>query len=339
MIRTIVIIFSFIIFINSGLNSQDCDSELFEQRYRDHKTLYVDLKTETLSENESNSVNAVILRQIRTLPNNMQLNAIDEKTRKKMKKLKPDRIIRGVISKSIVGKEKYVGQTGKDQYLIERYKATYYKIELDLQETSSSKVIYSYKKTVNKNDITEMAEEIYAELSPFYKEPHLSCVKKEIPVKKEYFINIYTLSGFPINDYSKILSNSYGGGLLFGIKGIAVENLILSANIECAYNSTDNQDINYATTANGGIGIGYNLKIKIINIIPELNFGYIYSFYNVKYEDMSIFFKNIMLRTGIEINTELFSREFFIKPQISHILEKDNILSSIDFSIGVKIKL
>lgn len=335
----IIISFSVILLMNVGLYAQNCDNELYEQRYRDHRTLYVDLETETLNENESDSVNALILKQFRRLPNNMLLNTNDEKVKKKMKKLKPDRIVSGVISKSIVEKDKYVGQTGKDQYLIERVKITYFKIEIKLLETSSSNVIYSYKKTINKNDISEMAEEIYTEISPYYKDPHQACVKKEIPVKKEYFISIYGLYGFPINDYSDFLSNSYGAGLTFGIKGIATENFIISLNIECAYNSTDNPDINYAITVNGGIGIGYNFKFNIINIIPELGFGYIYSFYNVKYDDMDTFYRNIKLHSAIEINTEILSRQFFIKPQFSSILENDNILSSIDFLIGVKIKL
>lgn len=325
-----------ILFYNSSLAAKKCDPELFDTEQKNYNTFYIDLKDSTLDAKENQAVNSIIRNQIKKLPNN---NLLDEgyNTNKKIKTaLTPDRIITGKIIKRIVKREKYVGETGKDQYLIKPYISVYYKINIELKENPEGNVLYRYREYFNSNELEQKAYEFYTKIKPFYSRPVQFCVKKEI---KQPFFNLYMVYGTPVSDYRKFLVNSYGAGAMFGIENIVTKNFILSVYLETACNTTNNPDINYAITVQSGIGTGYKLALKYVQIIPEISMGCIYSFYNVKYSDMETSYRNTIFRGGLEINTEMFEKTFFIKPVISNIFEKGNTFQSIDLLLGIKIKV
>ena len=155
----------------------------------------------------------------------------------------------------------------------------------------------------------------------------------------EYFVDIYMINGFPVDDYREFLVYSPGAGVSAGVKGFGHSNSVFFVYLESAYNATTNPDINYAITLQGGVGAGYDFTFTHIHVIPEISLGYIYSFYDVKYSDMETFYRNIIIRGSCEINTELFSKILFMQPALSFIFEDDDTLLSIDFLLGIKTKI
>lgn len=328
-----------ILFYTSESTAEKCNPEFFKTEFRNYNTVYIDLNSESLDEKESIEINTIILNQLKRLPNNIILKSDFNNNKTQNDTITPDRLISGKIKKTIIKKEKFAGETGKDQYLIKMYELVFYEIEIEVKETPQSNTIYKYKKYFKENELKKSIVEIYKEIEPLYAMPVQFCLKKEITRQKDYFINLYIINGFPFGDYREFLSYSFGTGGMFGVKGIVSENLVLSAYIETAYNTTDNTDINYAMTLQSGIGTGYSLDFKSIRVIPEISIGCIYSFYNVKYSDMDRSYTNIVFRSAVEINTGLFEKTFFIKPVISNIFEEGNTLHSIDLLLGIKILL
>jgi len=328
-----------ILFYASDLAAQNCDRQLFDTEYRNYNTVYINLKTVSLNAKESLAVNTTILGQLEKLPNNIVFKNDPDKNKKNETEITPDRILTGKIVKTVIKKEKYAGETGKDQYLIKIYESVFYELDIELKKNPEGNIIYRYKKYFNEQEFKNIANEIYTEIEPLYAEPIPFCVKKVILDPKEYFLNLYMINGFPINDYREFLVYSFGIGGMFGIRGIGADNFILSVYIETAGNTTDNPDINYAATIQGGIGAGYNLDFKNVQMIPEITLGYMYSFYDVRYSDMETSYRNIIFRSALEIDTGIFEKTFFIKPVFSNIFEEGNTFYSMDLLLGIKIKI
>lgn len=323
------------------LSAQTCDSSLYDTKYRDYNTSYVKLKTISTGTKEAAEINKTIIKQLEKLPNNRMLESNIQTRTGDGTAVVPDRVITGKIKRTIVKKESYAGNTGKDQYLIRTYEAVYYEMEIELKDDRGS-TLYSFKKYFKKDELSSQVNDFYDSIKPYYLDPLQYCVKKEVVIPEqplEYYTDFYMADGFPVGDYRDIVVYSTGAGVLFGIKGLGYVNSVFSVYLESAYNFTSNPDINYAITLQGGIGAGYSIPFTGFNAVPQISLGYMYSFYDVKYSDMESFYRNIVVRNAVEFNTVIFDKTLFVKPAVSYIFEKDNTLFSIDLMLGIKIKL
>jgi hypothetical protein len=326
----------------TDLSAQTCDSSLYDTKYRDYNTSYIKLKTISTGTKEAAEINKLILEQLKKLPNNRMLENNIQARADDGTAVVPDRVITGKIKKTIIKKESYAGNTGKDQYLIKIYETVFYEIEFELKDDSGN-TLFSFKKRFKEDELKSQIKDFYGIIEKdYYCNPLQYCVKKEVVIPEqpwEYFADFYMVNGLPVNDYHDFIVYSAGAGTLFGIKGLGHVNSVFSVYIETAYNSTSNHDINYALTLQGGIGSGYSFAFTGFNVVPQISLGYIYSFYNVKYSDMESFYRNIVLRNAVEFNTVIFDKTLFIKPAVSFIFENNNTLFSIELLLGIRIKL
>jgi hypothetical protein len=321
---------------NYGFAAENCDTGLFDIKTRSYNTLFISTDSTTMPEKEGSAIKNLVIRNIKRLPNNKLYLSPDIKVREKEKAVTVDRIITINISKTVIRKERYAGDTGKERYLIIPYQAVSYDFDIELKDAQRGVSLYRYKKHFKQKDLNKCISEFYSEIKPFYSEPLKYCVPKNL---KEYFLNIYILNGFPVADYRELLSYSAGIGGMFGVTGAGIRNSVFSLYLETAWNTTDNPDINYALTLHAGAGAGYRIVYSCFNIIPQLSFGRIYSFYNVKYSDMETFYRNSTMRCAMEFNTDIYNKTFFIQPAFTTIFEKGNTLHSVDLILGIKLDL
>ena len=118
----------------TDLSAQTCDSSLYDTKYRDYNTYYINIKTTQAGTKESADINKTILKQMKKLPNNRILDSNIKPQAEDRTAVVPDRTITGKIKKTIIKKESYAGNTGKDQYLIRTYEAVYYEMEIELKD-------------------------------------------------------------------------------------------------------------------------------------------------------------------------------------------------------------
>lgn len=330
-----------ILFHASDLAAQKCDNTLYITEIRNYRTLYTIITADSIGSKESLEIKKAIVKKLEKLPNNDLLKNNKAKHAEDAG-YEPDRIITARIKKTTSKKEEYAGNSGKDRYLIRVIETVYYEIEIELEDTSGSSILYSYKKSFRSNELSERIDDIYSDIEPFYREGFQYCTKIKQEIKKEplhYFSDIYIINGFPSGDYSKFLSYTAGAGGSLGIRGAGTDNAMFSAYLETAWNNTGCTDINYAITVQGGLCAGYDFTFEPLHIIPEFSTGYILSYYNTRYPDMETWYKNIILRFAVEINTVIYEKTLFIKPALTSILEEENILYSIDLLLDIKLNI
>jgi len=333
-VKYLYLIQLFIFLFSTSLLAEKNSGYAYKVLNRNYNTLLLRIQHTSLKNQETEFIQSQFMNTFRKLPNNNLFNKTVSTNDSQNKLSMPDRTISIYIDKSIVTKSKYVGNTGKDKYLIQTYKITYYKIRLLLINNSNNKNIYRYKNTVSKNELKDEIRKLTEKLMPFYKRAYSY---KFRPVYHYY--NLYMTNSFPIKDYGKHLKYSFGPGISYELKGIGSNRLSLSSYIETSYYSPNDQNVNYALTCNMGISAGYEFNLNYFKIIPHIGLGYLFSYYNVKYSDMNSFYKNLTSRLSLEFVKNIYSKTLFITPFINGVFENGNTLPEMGFLLGVKNQL